>query len=114
NLKNGNTKSCGCRRNEPAFEDRTGRRYGRLVVKALAKRERGKVWWVCECDCGGSAVVSVAHMIASHTRSCGCLLSEVSSRNARAHLGGEGPNHPRWRDDLSDADRAKCRGDAVR
>ena len=38
NLKNGNTKSCGCRRNRASYEDRRGNRYGRLTVLSLYKK----------------------------------------------------------------------------
>lgn len=114
NLKNGNTKSCGCLRNEPAYENRSGTKYGRLTAISVAKRERGKVWWRCKCDCGNDTTVSVAHLIAGHTQSCGCLGAEVWSANAKTNLGGVKQNHPRWRDDLSEIDRDKIRSDEVR
>ena len=111
NLKSGNTKSCGCRTSRPAFIDRTGSRYVRLTVRKLAERKNGKVWWSCVCDCGKTSVVSTAHLISKHTKSCGCLASEVSSRIAREKLGGKREAHPRWRSDLTEDQRKGLRGE---
>lgn len=41
-----------------AFRDRTGERYGRLVViKHMGKDHRGKHIWLCQCDCGQQKIV---------------------------------------------------------
>lgn len=52
--------------------DRTGLRFGRLVV--LRKDECLKpTKWVCLCDCGTTTVVRAGHLHSSHTISCGCV-----------------------------------------
>ena len=41
------------------FRDRTGERYGRLlVVEHAGKNEKGKHLWKCKCDCGNQKIVS--------------------------------------------------------
>lgn len=81
-LKNGHTKSCGCRRRIRLQEKRldlTGQRYGRLVVLGpavgLTEKKEGTVeqigssegdrmdrpgrmsdYWLCQCDCGKQCI----------------------------------------------------------
>lgn len=112
NLKSGTSKSCGCLRHRATRRDLAGMRYGRLTAKSVAEVRHHKVWWNCLCDCGTPAIVSVAHLISGHTRSCGCLLSETSSVLAARNLGGKKESHPRWRHDLTDAERRRRRSAA--
>ena len=113
NLKNGNTKSCGCRKNRPALnrKDISGERFGRLVAEKTNKVVGGVVFWECFCDCGNKTIVFYGHLSDGHTRSCGCLSSDVSRELAKKHLGGKKEDHPRWRHDLSDFERNKRRGE---
>ena len=82
-VKSGNTKSCGCRKeNTPkGIVDRSGERVGYLVVlhdsgKRTAKKDKkgnikqGNVIWVCQCDCGKIVEVRSCHL-KGHTSSCG-------------------------------------------
>ena len=40
------------------FKDRTGERYGRLLVlEHYGKDQRGKHLWKCVCDCGNEKIV---------------------------------------------------------
>ena len=58
--------------------DRIGDRYGRLTVIAQAGRAKNKeVQWLCLCDCGNEKIVQSYNLGNGHTRSCGCLLTEV-------------------------------------
>lgn len=54
-----------------------GERYGRLVVKEEAER---RYHYVCECDCGNTAIVSKYHLAAGTSKSCGCLREETAAR----------------------------------
>lgn len=55
------------------FEDKTGKRFGRLVV--LYKN--GKKWR-CKCDCGNETDVFSGGLKGGKTQSCGCLMREVN------------------------------------
>ncbi|MCY9870439.1 hypothetical protein [Vibrio barjaei] len=65
-LVNGNTKSCGCLRNDNLskvnFVDMTGKRFGYLTVEARAERPahvtNQSVYWSCRCVCGHTVVKS--------------------------------------------------------
>lgn len=53
--------------------ERTGHRYGRLVVLGKSPAPR---MWRCRCDCGVGVLVSGSNLANGATRSCGCLASE--------------------------------------
>jgi hypothetical protein len=69
--------------------DRTGKRYGRLTVVALAGRASNRdALWLCRCDCGGEVSVSASNLRTGATRSCGCLMRETAAAMGRRHGGG--------------------------
>lgn len=61
--------------------DLVGSVFGRLTVRGLAPRQNGRVRWVCDCICGGKALVQTSNLTSGRQRSCGCLAAEV--RRAR-------------------------------
>lgn len=98
-LKSGNTKSCGCLRDEVAFElakgkalNIAGEKFGRLIaVRPTKKRSGHAVIWHCECECGVSVEASINHLRSGRTRSCGCIRG--------------GANHYKWNPKLTSEDR---------
>ena len=65
----------------PRFLDRTGRRYGRLIVtEHKGKDGRGKHLWLCKCDCGNSKVVVADNLSSNKSKSCGCLKIEFLAK----------------------------------
>ena len=82
-LKTGNAKSCGCYVRElPAnFDDKTGRRYGRLVVQEYLGGSR----WKCLCDCGNVTEVDSHELSRGNVTSCGCYRREVASDSHTTH-----------------------------
>lgn len=72
--------------------DRTGQRFGRLVVSRLV--EVGKNWvgvWECVCDCGQVVKVRSSNLTSGQIKSCGCLKREATIRRNTSHglSGGE-------------------------
>lgn len=59
-----------------AFKDKTGNRYGRLVVLERAANRGIHTAWLCVCDCGNSVVVTGNSLQSNRTRSCGCIHKE--------------------------------------
>jgi hypothetical protein len=84
----------------PARLDLTGERFGRLVALELAPRQKGRIYWVCRCDCGQQKTVSANKLMSGNTRSCGCLRSEVAAEAARRR-NEEGIKHGLAREDGS-------------
>lgn len=57
-----------------AFEDLTGRGYGRwLVVASTTERVGGDRRWLCECVCGVQRAVLGSTLRLGRSRSCGCI-----------------------------------------
>lgn len=98
----------------PAFKDKTGLRFGRLVVVSLERMERGAIWR-CRCDCGNETIVRNEN-IGRSTISCGCAhREELIARNTTHGHNNRGhrtsiharwgdiiarctnPNHPAWK-----------------
>lgn len=71
------------------FIDRSGRRYGRLLVVKrvdVGPASQGRrVKWLCLCDCGSEKVATGHELAAGHTRSCGCLQRETVGEMSRTH-----------------------------
>lgn len=63
------------------FKDRTGERYGRLLVLEYSgKDHRGKHLWKCRCDCGNEKIVVGDNLSSGKSNSCGCLKKEFLSK----------------------------------
>lgn len=59
-----------CGRTRPNL---AGRRFGRLVAIREAGRVGKRIYWECQCDCGGMKVTLADSLIYGSTRSCNCL-----------------------------------------
>lgn len=80
-LRNGQTKSCGCLREElrsengkKFFIDLTGKRFGHLLVieRDYENSPPKKPYWICQCDCGNKTSVFGSYLRTGDTTSCGC------------------------------------------
>jgi|GEM_PF-464541 len=94
-LLDGKVMSCGCLSQEESsnrlFVDITGERFGRLVAVEVDHKEydnsgNTEYYWLCDCDCGGTAVVSGTVLRRGDTKSCGCLQAEKSAERAAERL----------------------------
>lgn len=90
NLRKGLTQSCGCLHNEELSKrkliDLTGKKFGRLIVLERSNNQKGKdVVWKCRCDCGNYTEVTAGHLKDGHTKSCGCLAKETTSKFFKTH-----------------------------
>lgn len=66
-------------------KDIVGLRVGRLVVNCLSERGNG-LWWLCDCDCGGSVVLRTNQLIGARpTKSCGCLQRDTARATKTTH-----------------------------
>lgn len=70
----------------PRFIDITGQRFHKLVALApTGKNSRRMMCWLCQCDCGGTAIVRIDHLRNGHTRSCGCLYEKHGMRHTKTY-----------------------------
>lgn len=75
-LVKGITKSCGCLRNESAYnaKDFTGKKFGMLTAVERLEHFRGKeTFYRCICECGREKIVYSGNLSSGHTRSCGIM-----------------------------------------
>ena len=49
-----------------------GKRFGKLLVIAYAKKNNGHHMWLCRCDCGKEVIKRGSNLTSGHTKSCGC------------------------------------------
>lgn len=54
----------------------TGNRYGKLLVIKRAPNFKGRVAWLCKCDCGNEKIATTQLLRRGSTTSCGCLFKE--------------------------------------
>lgn len=85
-LKNGNSKSCGCLRKETLhklfFKDLTGQKFGKLSVINFHKYNNEQNYWNCLCDCGNFRINTTNSLIKNRVKSCGCLKSKPPGSSA--------------------------------
>lgn len=82
NLRNGDTKSCGClQREEASFRKKIilnpGDQfyYWTVLEEAENKTKDGRIKWKCQCICGTIAEVSGKDLRNGKSKSCGCIKS---------------------------------------
>lgn len=87
NVKNGNSKSCGCQKykgfkeyNEKNRTIKIGDKFGKLtVLREVGLRPytegHSRMWYECLCDCGNICEKSGNRLKSGITKSCGCLKS---------------------------------------
>jgi hypothetical protein len=102
NLRNGHTKSCGCRGLPPIT---SGIRFGRLIVLSRAGAgPSGDIQYTCLCDCGNITQPTAANLRRGDTLSCGCLrLDRITS-----HRETGTPLYQCWQDIKQRCYNPKC------
>lgn len=72
-------QTCGC---DHPYKDLIGKIYNELTVKEFSyKKQNGDYFFKCKCRCGTYKTVRRAHLIDGHTKSCGCIASEIGSKS---------------------------------
>lgn len=123
NLVCGNTKSCGCLRNEVAsnthfkkhIHELSGKQFNRLLaVKCIGMDRYGNFIWKCNCACGNTINIIERSLVSGNSQSCGCLHKErISGANSSSkrpetrkklsdtHPDYSGTNNPNWKGGIS-------------
>jgi hypothetical protein len=73
--------------------DRTGERFGRLVITRFIRVDKNWNYiWECKCDCGNIINVRYNNLLNGSTKSCGCLKREKTIERSTKHglSGGQG------------------------
>lgn len=71
----------------PSFIDRTGQRFGMLVVRkrVIIDDNKKSTYWECICDCGNVKIVDASHLVSGDTKSCGCFNRKLLSERRTTH-----------------------------
>lgn len=80
-LRQNKPKSCGCLRSQ----NLVGRKFGRLIVKerTTERDDNYNVYYLCECDCGKTKLVTATLLLKGWVRSCGCLPEELNKKKGQ-------------------------------
>lgn len=84
-LRNGGSKSCGCRHRPNLI----GQKYGRLTVLKEVEPDfyvsGNKRAFLCRCECGNEIRVAGDRLLSGNTKSCGCLHKQQLSQSSTKH-----------------------------
>lgn len=73
------------------------RKFGRLSPLTYVSGSRKvKSKFLCKCDCGNKCLVSKQNIVSGKTSSCGCLVSENTSKRNRVHGLRLAPEYSVW------------------
>lgn len=99
-LKNGQSKSCGCRHKEITKNNLQSLKFGKLtVLEDTGTTKNRNIIWKCRCDCGNTHYVKGGDLTSGYTLSCGCHKNKLASER-------RGNKHPNYID-LPEEDRLK-------
>ena len=69
--------------------DLTGQKFGYLTVLKREFSRKGKIYWLCQCDCGNKVTVSGCNLKSGTSKSCGCLRKKIISQQNTIDLTGQ-------------------------
>lgn len=78
----------------PSSQQLINQKFTRLLVIGVDTCDPLKV--ICVCDCGVKKSVSKYKLLSSHTKSCGCLQREITSKRSKTHGQRHTPEYQIW------------------
>lgn len=64
------------------MKEMIGKKFGMLtVIEESKKKQNGKKYWLCMCDCGKLTTTYTGALTSGNTKSCGCLKVESGKKN---------------------------------
>jgi hypothetical protein len=94
-VKNGHTKSCGCKYRLNLKD----KRFGRLVGIRPVESDSGKnILWELKCDCGNIFIARGRDVVNGNTSSCGCYARDCARSRS-------GENSPNWKPEKTQEER---------
>lgn len=85
------------------FEDLTGKKFNRLTVLCLGKRNScNQLQWKCKCECGNIILATTTYLKTGHTKSCSCYNKESASKRLKDKKFIEAKNNYRKNNFLKD------------
>jgi hypothetical protein len=78
-------------------KDMTGQRFGLVIVLGPIRNNKGKLRWLCLCDCGTINSSTGASLRQGLTKSCGCLHGIELGNRRRTHGKTGTPLYAVWK-----------------
>lgn len=78
------------------FKDLTGNKFGRLTVIQKHEVKKGRVYWLCRCECGKKTIVPTFRLNKGGSKSCGCLKIELQTKHGYGRRGKRTPEYRAW------------------
>jgi hypothetical protein len=82
------------------MEQLEGNKFGRLTVGSFVRKVNASgydaIYWNCVCECGNSLLVLTGDLITGHTKSCGCLKTDVLQERNFKHGLSDTPEYKIW------------------
>ncbi len=69
-----------------------GEKYERLEIIEFDKKKGLHYYWICKCSCGKVKSIRYSHLKDGGTKSCGCLIREITSKRSTTHGHSVGGN----------------------
>ena len=80
-----------------AFQDITGKRFGRLtVIERSNNTKHKKARWRCRCTCSSECIVIAGSLTSGRTQSCGCIHNEQMVQRNTNHSLSKHSLYPIW------------------
>src|SRR5690349_252046 len=79
------------------FDDKTGKKFGRLTVLEISRTEGKKVFWKCLCECGKIVEQWGPSLSTGHVKSCGCLRDDTIRELRTTHGQSSGNGSAEYR-----------------
>ena len=79
-----------------------GERFGKLVALKVDRNIKGRVYWLCRCDCGNYKAILANSLVRGLSHSCGCAHKGRKVKPAvriKASEKGVNPAHDHFDDD---------------
>ena len=77
----------------PAKNNLIGQRFYNLEVLEEVpfeeRKNKKRVEWKCQCDCGNITTVITNYLLNGHTKSCGCRRAEIAKKNFTKDITGK-------------------------
>lgn len=73
-------------------ESLVGQSFGVLTVVSADHSQKGRRRWLCNCECGGSHIVTTGNLRSGRTTNCGCRKWENSKVSKLKHGQSRGAN----------------------
>lgn len=80
----------------PGKSDLINQRFGKLLVIRRVICNIKTSFWYCHCDCGNETVVAGNNLSQNITKSCGCILSEITKSRSTTHGLRKHPLYSIW------------------